>query len=686
MNNIYSSDHYKNVKNDELLRGTKMYNKAQNPMETGIVPRPAYASMFSQLSVTDDNMRNDNLTGIPMNKEDYFHNNMKPFLRGQVTQNTDIERMSNYTDRMTGNDTLYIKKRETQCLFKPEIDEQVCTKGMKNNDEFYKSRVIEPLSKNNEFPIQPIRVAPGLNRGYSSEGVGGFQQFDSSKYGAPPDLQAIKPKTDQTSKTFEIPFQGPKTNNVTKRSMLTNISKHLPDKTFQQTHDNLFVTGGAVTKPTTRPVQNIKNTNATIAHIDYKGHAKDTQLLQSIHNDYGKSNVIVYDNERQTYETKTIVSNLTSLVNAVINPLVDTMKNSIKEYLIDAPRQEGMLYPQIPNAITVHDPTDTARTTIKETTITDSDNLNLKAEDGTYTMLQDYAKTTTKETTIHDSDNLNLKAEDGTYTMIQDHPKTTTKETTIHDSDNLNLKAEDGTYTMIQDDQKTTTKETLIHDSIKLNVKGSDKTYTSLYDKPKITTNQTIAVKDVYRNIGGTIYKTLLYNPDIIAKTTTKQTTLHKTQGFIGGILEGLFGAYLNTNTEAKNTNKQFTHNDYKGGITTNISNQTSHLATDNAEIDGTRENIMIAAGHTPNGGQSSLNKINNGTINMKSNKAIIESEMQRVTHNPDKLYQNTPNSNIYGITKEKNQLNSYTDYLDPSAILSALKDNPFNITINPIN
>src|SRR6056300_1719553 len=113
LDNIYSSTYYTDIKRDELIRGTKMYNKAQNPMETGIVPRPAFASMFSGIEESDDN-----LSGMKMEKQDYIHNNMVPFLKGNVTQNVDVERMSNYTDRMSGNDSLYMKKTEVPCLFK----------------------------------------------------------------------------------------------------------------------------------------------------------------------------------------------------------------------------------------------------------------------------------------------------------------------------------------------------------------------------------------------------------------------------------------------------------------------------------------------------------------------------------------------------------------------------------------
>lgn len=615
MENIYQSTYYRDVKKDELTRGNKMYNKAQNSMDTGIVSRPAFASQFAQ--ITD---QNDSLTGEPMSDHDYFHNNMQPFLSGNVTQNTDIERMSNMTNRNTGRDDLYIHKKETPCFFQPVKDDQVC--GMKNNDEFYKSRIDKFRSRNNDFPIQPIRVGPGLNQGYSSQGTGGFHQAATLQYATPVDLQKVKPLTDQTSKTFRVPFQGP-SKKISTRGMDENVSKHTPERVFERNKDNWFTTTGAVTKQTERSIQNIVPTNAPITHKEYKGIAKDTQLLQKPNDDYGKETIMVYDNERQTYVTKTVVSNLTSVVNAVVAPLVDTMKNSIKEYLIDAPRQEGNMQPQKPEALTVHDPSDVTRTTIKETTIHDAEKLNLKGQDETYTMLHDDARTTTKETTIHDSEMLNLKGEDGTYYGIDDKARTTTKET--------------------------------------------------------------VAVKDVYRNIGGTTYRTVSYNPELVAKTTTKQTTIHKSEGFLGGILEGLFGGYLSANPEAKNTNKQFLHESYIGTGETAIKNQTSHEATDNAEIDGTREAIMIAAGHTPNGGQSSLSKIHNGTVNIKSNKTIGESYSQRSVNNPNKIYQSTPNANACGITKETDQLNSYEERLDPKSVLQPLKDNPFNISINPI-
>ena len=60
----------------------------------------------------------------------------------------------------------------------------------------------------------------------------------------------------------------------------------------------IFVTTGVYTKPTERSNENIKETNAPLTHIEYTGGAKDTINLQNNNDDYGKANVIVYDNEQ----------------------------------------------------------------------------------------------------------------------------------------------------------------------------------------------------------------------------------------------------------------------------------------------------------------------------------------------------------------------------------------------------
>lgn len=615
MNSMYQSTYYRDVKKDEEDKLNKRYNSAQNPMETGIVPKPSFASQFAQIS--DIEQPNYSLTGEAMSNNDFVHNNMTPYIKGNVTQPS-IERMTNITQRNTGAD-IYIKKQEQKPFFDPAMyGNNVC--GMKNNDDFYKSRINEFKNRNNEFPIQPIRVGPGLNSGFSSEGKGGFHQADTRNYAIPVDIQSTKAKTDQSSKTFEIPIQGPK-KGVTRRAQLQEMKKNRPDTSFKNTPDKWLQTTGAYTKPIDRnTLQNLPPTNKFTTHVPYSGTAKDEFTQQSASDDYGKENVIVYDNQRNEYETKTVVTNLQSMINAIVAPVIDTVKNSVKEYLIDAPRPHGNMDPQMPNAVTMSD--DVARTTIKETT--------------------------------------------------------------IHDSEPINLKGQDETYTSLHDDARTTLKETMIHDTEPTNLKGNEMGIKELDDEARTTTKETVNIKDILRNIGGVTYRTISYDPELTAKTTTKQTTIHKTEGFLSGLLEGLFGGYLSANPEAKNVQKQFTHTNYTGTGTFDVKAQMSHEAAEAAEIDGTREHILIEAGHTPNAGQSNLKKIHNSHVNMKINKLEEESLAARDKHNISTIYQQTPNANACGITKETEQLNSFENRLD-SSTLNSLKNNPFNLSINPL-
>ena len=156
------------------------------------------------------------------------------------------------------------------------------------------------------------------------------------------------------------------------------------------------------------------------------------------------------------------MNNATSIIKAIIAPILDGVKLSKKQYTIDAARETGGNISSDVNKATVYDPINhIAKTTVKETTIHDAQNTNLKGNDATYSSLNDDAKTTVKETTVHDSQNTNLKGNDGTYSALNDDAKTTVKETIIHDSQILNLKGTvEETYNNYDDVMKTTVKET----------------------------------------------------------------------------------------------------------------------------------------------------------------------------------------------------------------------------------
>jgi hypothetical protein len=695
MKNVYDSTYWNKIKHDEQELSNDLYKKSRKPYETGIVSKNATSDTFKRNFYSEINNDDDiigdytySLTGEKVNVSSLSHNNMTPFLKKNVTQNTNVENMYPILDNISGINSLKPQKQEVPCMFKPEINAGGNICGMKNNDDFFKSRIEISEIANNFFPIEKIRVGPGLNQGYGSESTGGFHQGDTLEYSKPRNLDELRSKINQHQKYFEIPVKG-HIKGPDRRGEIAPMTKQRPDTVFEQTEDRWLKTTGANSKDTLRPAQNIRPTTRQESHIEYKGPIARSELNQGINDDYGKSKIILYDNERETTEQRTVVTNVTSIIKALVAPVMDALKYTNKEYTVEAARGVGNPSVQIPSKPTLYDPVNhIMKTTVKETTIHDGDAGNLTGNKETYSALMDNAKTTTKETTIHDNEAGNLTGNKETYSALMDNAKTTTKETTIHDNDAGNLTGNKETYSALMDNAKTTVKETLIHDTVLTNVKGKNGAYLKNGDDAKKTLRQTMPTEDTVRNIGGVVYKVTLYDPDIVAKTTTKETTIigKSEYGFIGGMLEGIFGGYLNKNVEMKNTQKQFTIvNEYGIAGSTGEYRQTDRTAQENAEIDGTREAILIAAGHTPNPGNMNIG-LDSGDIDMYSKKPIENSFPAREKGNVGIIYQTSPTLDNCGITKMPNKMNAFSNRLD-SDLLETINKNDLMRTqkINPI-
>ena len=699
MNNIYDSTYWEKVKKDEQNRSNKMYECSKKPYETGVVSKTSGSGMFKRQfysEINENENTNDNLndytyslTGERIPLSSFSHNNMTPFLKKNVTQNTNIEKMSPILDNLTGNNSLKKGKTEVPCMFKPSMNSGGNICGMKNNDDFFKSRIELTDVANNFFPIEKIRVGPGLNQGFGSESTGGFHQADTLEYAKPRSLDELRSKINQKETYFEIPVKG-HIKGPDRRGEIAPMSKQRPDTVFEQSQDMWIKTTGANTKDTLRPAQNIRPTVRQESHVEYKGAIAKNDLNQGIKDDYGKSKIILYNNERETTEKRTVVTNVTSIIKAIAAPIMDALKYTNKEYTVEATRGVGNPSIQIPSKATLYDPVNhIMKTTVKETTIHDNEAGNLSGNKETYTAFTDTAKTTVKETTIHDNEAGNLSGNKESYSASTDLAKTTVKETTIHDNEAGNLTGNKESYSASTDLAKTTIKETLIHDTVLTNIKSNEKPYFKNEDDAKKTLRQTMPTQDTIRNIGGVVYKVTVYDPDIVAKTTTKETTImgKSEYGFIGGMLEGIFGGYMNKNVEMKNTQKQFTSdvNEYGIAGSTNEYRQTDRVAEENAEIDGTREAILMAAGHTPNPGNMNIG-IDSGDIDMYSKKPIENSIAAREKGNVGMIYQSSPSLDNCGITKIPNKSNAYSNRLD-SDLLEAVNKNDLMRTqqINPI-
>lgn len=645
MNNIYESKYYDFVSKNEQDISNNLYKKAKNPFETGYITRPADSSMVNGDKITL-------LSGNTIDAENFTHNRMQPYFGSKITQNVDTDNLPTKLEYFTGDNKNYKNKKEVEHFFE-NTPNMGLINGMNDASDFLLSRVVDSKIQNNTFPIKSVKVAPGLNVGYNSEGCGGFQQENINDFAIPRNIDELRSKINQKSSTFEIPFQGP-SKAIDKRADVKPFDKNKPEKVYEQDSDRWIKTTGSILKNSERPEENLKDTSRINTHKDYVG-ITNLQDRFNPNEDYGKSSIMVYNNERELTQKETVVSNATSVIKSMIMPILDVLKLSTKEYLVESARTAGNARTQIPEKATLYDPVNhVMRTTIKETTVHDDELLNLTGPDESYTSLYDMPKTTIKETTIHDDEMLNLAGPDESYTSLYDIPKTTIKETSIHDDVLMNL-------------------------SMPVNANTA-----SLDDNMRTTNRQTLKTEDNTRNIGGVVYKVYEYDPKIIAKKTTKQTTIDTCNhqlGFLGGILEGIFGGYLNANVVNKNTQKQFTSDKENYGILGSKNpNQTDRTAAYNAEIDDTRENIFLKTAYTPGAGGKYVG-IDKEDINMKSDKQIINTDYTNI----GKVYQSGPvkieNENI---TKNIYMPNAYKNRLDKD-LLSPLKDNDLNIQINPL-
>ena len=715
MDNIYNSSFYKETKNYEQNLSDEFYKKAQMPFKSGVIPH-----YFDGDDVNLNTNVIKSLSGKDINIKDFKHGNMQPFLKKGITQNTDIKENFGLSKNMGYSTDYFSQKKE---IPKSEFfnDYQKYNNSIQpDKTKFISSRTNLGNIQNNVNPIEAVRVGPGLNKGYTSQGTGGFQQADTFKYVIPKSRNELRPLSDQRNSEFTLPLK-PK-NNTSQRGMDRKLSKNRTETAFNYTEDNWFKGQSYLKKEAERPVENMKDTNyKENIHTDYYGTIKHQNEFMSNNDDYGKQNIIVYDNERNLTQKETRVANLSSVFKSLIAPITDVLKITMKEYLIDNPRLNGNAKPQNPEKLTVYDPDNhIMKTTVKETTIHEGNGGVLSGQEETYSSLYDTAKTTTKETTIHEGNGGVLSGQEETYSSLYDDAKTTTKETTIHEGNGGVLSGYDETYSSLYDTTKTTTKETTIHEGNGGVLSAPNETYSSLYDNAKTTVKETLIhetnvgniqllnkgkihnanlkttvketlpIKYEVRNINNVNYhSTYVYDPTIVAKTTVKETTIDNKgskYGFIGGILNSILGGYLISKPDAKNTQRQFSHNENYGiAKSANSFSQTNREADYNARLNDVKEDIIVNSSHTPGAG-GKYTGVSKEEVNLNLNKKKPDmEEAERIGTlglvaeglplliKPENITKKALNKNI-----------EYNSRLDNN-ILSSIENNDLKIKINPI-
>ena len=311
------------------------------------------------------------LTGLTMSAAEFTHNNMVPFFKGSVKQNVRGDANSAALDNMIGAGNNQIEKREQAPLFDPVREPTGNITGLENISDFFQDRMVVSTNRANEVPVEKINVGPGLNQGFSSLPIGGFQQMDVlevARRGLSVDELRATSNPKITYEGVVIPGQAI----GTQRGDIGEVRKYRPDTFFMNENgERNFVAKNAENlKPVVRSDVVMKFQTRQETSEEFQGPAvmaesKATYNVPSFRapfarqqdgygfrnadgSNYGTSNTDAPNNDfgAKAYDLPVNQRNMTAERGQALN-------------LVTAGS---------PQALTVYDPNDVARTTVRETT------------------------------------------------------------------------------------------------------------------------------------------------------------------------------------------------------------------------------------------------------------------------------------------------------------------------------
>ena len=667
------------------------------------------------------------LTGNPVDRESFFHNNMVPFFGGTVKQNMEENTNQTLLESFTGNDPNYQQKVEVKRddMFKP-VANLSNPYGMSNLDGYNLDRYVVSNLRNNQAPIEPIRVGPGLNQGYTAEGSGGFQQANTLDFVLPKTVDELRVKTKPKVSYEGVVIPG---NHIAKPGKVGVVAKNKPDTFYVNGPDRLFTSVGDVTGPTLRPDILVRYTNrkttelknrvgpATAAAIGSQPQMKpvfkeSTRINfvganprnqnavgqwqinapnKAIPNDYGRGAMKTKPNNRQVTGPKMQITNLSVPNKNAMAPNQPNVRHTRKTNIVGNNRY-GNFQNTGPNRGKVYDPNDLPRTTIKEQNIDNSYQGNFQntgPNRGQVYDPNDLPRTTIKEQNIDNNYQGNFQNTGPNRGQVYDPndlPRTTIKEQNIDNSYQGNFQNTGPNRGNVYDPNdlpRTTIKEQTIDGNRLGGMTG--RTKGMVYDPKNIPAptikQQTIlnnSMGNIQNQLSGGAYKTKKMD----AKNTQRMTTsVHYT----GDATGPKRGGYTETSVKAKNTVRQFLTGEVKGNAApASVKAPKSYGDVYNATIHSVRE--QVAVGRTPSKEGAKVG-VSKEAVNMNTSRHG-DQENVRIENRgvmSTKIYNSIPQPNQFGETHFKDTLPNDpigVDRIDPD-ILQAFKSNPFTQSLH---
>ena len=441
-------------------------NESPVPPTTNTLPTPSQAAPQATVAGTPSGGPNvgtfTSLTGETIPLSDFTHGNMVPYFRGSVTQNTDENSFKQKLDMHTGAAHYQQPKTEQEPLFSNFQKDFGYVQGAPNQSSFMQDRQYVSSLQSNNKPFEEVRVGPGLNQGYTATPSGGFQQSDTLLYAAPRGVDELR-----TANNPKLSYEGRTVqgkNPIQNRGILGETNKYLPERYYENKDgERNLRTTGAHLKPTVRSDHVMKVAHRAFLNRENFGaggptghgpqaeyvkgkyhaphkrqqgsfgvrnanqeHVASTTDLDSHVNSYGKKGFEILPNERVMTEDRTYLSNFKSVIQELTAPILDQLRPAKKELVIGNQRQAGNVQKGFIKH-TVYDKDDTARTTIKETTLySKQGNVGgTNQEKGYVYDPNEVARTTIRETTEDNSHNGYIQGQEDGSAYVIAHGNTT---------------------------------------------------------------------------------------------------------------------------------------------------------------------------------------------------------------------------------------------------------------------
>lgn len=566
---LYESRQYERAHRVEEAAAHRSFQKSKYPEETGVISRN-FTDDVDQVAMTNRRRGGDDgvsgLSGVPT---DFSHTNMKPFFGGHVRQSLNPAANNDILEAFTGvtpqGGVPPPSKIEKAPMFAPVPVGNVF--GTPSIDlEAAIDRLPVQRFKDNDIPFQQVMVGPAIGGGFTPDPSDGY--LSGRQYQLPKNTDQLR-----TSDDPKLSYPGRTVagaQSIQARGELGVVDSPRYPQRYRETFgaDDWMKTTGQNLGEASRPEQLLKDVQRPDMHIPYKGsaaptslstssytgvgeasasHKSESQRLQlgpaaacavaSTKGDYGRANILVYANERDTTNVPVFSGSSTTVVKSVIAPLLDMIRPARRQVLgTTAARSFGNISMMIPDKQTVRDLDGSLRTTIRETTQQVTSNPGALGSMRGPTLL-----------TVYDP---------------SDVAKTTLKEQIIHDTSGALAPAPNDRRTGARNDDttRTTTRQTL------------DCTNTSI--NPSVPSRGQ-----------------LLRDPDLDMKNTVKQTTVSavraETDGASVGSLQGARGGYTTSDvTTPPTTTRQFLsmqEDDHVGGAGTSVMSTSDGYRVANA-------------------------------------------------------------------------------------------------------